>query len=134
MEEELFPHRMSSNNPNQLEEERRLCYVGMTRAMQQLYLTYAETLTTLWSGTLSKGIKILDEIPKEHLSYVRHTPKVTTTNAATFRLGQPIIHPKFGEGIVLNYEPDDQGGRIQIRFHHHGVKWLLAQYANLTNA
>lgn len=134
MEEELFPHRMSSNNPNQLEEERRLCYVGMTRAMQQLYLTYAETRQLYGQEHYQRASRFLDEIPKEHLSYVRHTPKVTTTNAATFRLGQPIIHPKFGEGIVLNYEPDDQGGRIQIRFHHHGVKWLLAQYANLTNA
>lgn len=131
MEEELFPHRMSSNDERQLEEERRLCYVGMTRAMHQLYLTYAETRNLYGQEHYQRPSRFLDEIPKEYLAHVRLKSTPKTTQNTQYRLGQPISHPQFGEGVVLNFEPDDQGGRIQIRFHQHGVKWLLAQYAKL---
>jgi DNA helicase-2/ATP-dependent DNA helicase PcrA len=144
MEEGLFPHAMSKELAG-LEEERRLCYVGMTRAMRKLYLTYAESRRLHGSEVFHRPSRFLQEIPQELLQPVRLTTKVTLPFAAQatfsrsntaagdtgFALGQRVRHEKFGEGTVLNYEGSGAHARIQVKFNKTGVKWLVLSYANL---
>jgi DNA helicase-2/ATP-dependent DNA helicase PcrA len=143
LEEGLFPHKMSSSDPDRLEEERRLCYVGMTRAMQKLCLTYAEVRRLYGHETYQRASRFLEEIPKEFLEEVRlgrtnestsrsfSKPTPSTKPHVPYGLGRRVRHPKFGEGVVLNCEGNLEEGRVQVKFHNAGVKWLLLQYANL---
>lgn len=144
MEEGLFPHIMSSQQPEQLEEERRLCYVGMTRAMHKLYVTYAETRYLRGHEMHQRPSRFLREIPREHLKEVRLKTKISrpVTFAATssvkltpapdnsFPLGSRVRHANFGEGVVLGREGSGSHARIQVRFNN-GTKWLVMSYANL---
>ena len=146
VEEGLFPHSMSAEDPERLEEERRLCYVGMTRAMMQLYLTYAESRRLHGSETYPLPSRFLREIPGELIEEVRARPNVSrpyspghgslnsAQEAAGLRLGQRVLHPKFGEGVVLNAEGQGNGARVQVNFADAGAKWLVVAYANLTPA
>ena len=146
MEEGLFPHSMSSDDPERLEEERRLCYVGMTRAMQQLYLSHAESRRLHGSETYPLPSRFLREIPGDVIEEVRaraqvsrpYTPAGGSLNQAQeitgFQLGQRVAHPKFGEGVVLNAEGQGAGARIQVNFEAVGSKWLVVAYANLSPA
>lgn len=145
MEEGLFPHQMSLKEQSGLEEERRLCYVGMTRAMQKLYLTHAESRRLHGSETYNHPSRFIQEIPEQFLQTVRMTAQVTrpqlvkvaNKNAAGdtgFNLGQRVFHPKFGEGTIINYEGSGAHARIQVKFKREGVKWLVASYANLQAA
>ena len=146
MEEGLFPHRMSAEEPGRLEEERRLCYVGITRAMRQLYLTYAETRRLHGNDTYNRPSRFLQEIPGEFLTEVRmggavnrsyghKTPasgsRLVEVRVAGLRLGQRVRHAKFGEGVVLQSEGDGDRARVQINFADLGAKWLMMGYANL---
>lgn len=139
MEEGLFPHQMSLNEGN-LSEERRLCYVGITRAMKHLYISYAETRRLYGRETRNKPSRFITEIPSELLQEVRLggaiiCPVATQTNRALsehdFSLGQRVHHDIFGEGIIVNYEGEGKQARIQINFETESTKWLMAQYANL---
>lgn len=138
MEEGLFPHKMSLDDGN-LEEERRLCYVGITRAMQQLYLTYAESRRLYGMENRSAPSRFIREIPKELLQEVRLggriTRPVTLTSAAVadqeISLGQRVHHNVFGEGIVVNHEGTGKQARVQVNFDTEGSKWLMMAYANL---
>lgn len=141
LEEELFPHKMSSRDPKQLEEERRLCYVGMTRARKSLFLTYAECRRLYGNENYQQASRFIYEIPAELKHEIRlhntsnyqnntHQPTAKQTGTS-FQLGQHIKHPKFGEGVILNFEGNKESGRVQVRFYEHGVKWLLCQYAKL---
>jgi DNA helicase II / ATP-dependent DNA helicase PcrA len=143
VEEGLFPHSMSADDPARLEEERRLCYVGMTRAMSQLFLTYAESRRLHGSEHYPMPSRFLREIPAGLVEEVRARPSVSrpyggaggldAAQAETgLRLGQRVQHPKFGEGIVLNAEGQGNGARVQINFEAVGAKWLVVAYANLT--
>lgn len=145
MEEGLFPHKMSMEDPDGLEEERRLCYVGITRAMQQLYLTYAENRRLYGQDTMNRSSRFLREIPKELLEEVRLSasvsrPVTATSRAVTsagvpgteLRLGQRIEHELFGEGVVLNFEGQGAQARVQVNFDDKGSKWLMVAYAKLT--
>ena len=146
MEEGLFPHSMSAEDPERLEEERRLCYVGMTRAMVQLYLTHAESRRLHGSESYPLPSRFLREIPLELVEEVRARPNVTrpytaaagslsaAQEAAGFRLGQRVQHPKFGAGVVLNAEGQGSGARVQVNFEAAGAKWLVVAYANLSPA
>ncbi|MCB1644554.1 MAG: DNA helicase II [Pseudomonadales bacterium] len=151
MEEGLFPHQMSMDDPARLEEERRLCYVGITRAMQQLYLTYAESRRMNGQENYNRVSRFVKEIPAETIQEVRLqnsvarpalTPAMSTgsslRNAAVdgtdFSLGQRVVHNKFGEGVVLNYEGEGKQARIQVNFDSAGSKWLMLGYANLQPA
>jgi len=146
MEEGLFPHRMSADDPERLEEERRLCYVGMTRAMRQLYLCHAESRRLHGSETYPLPSRFLREIPGEVIEEIRARPQVSRpyTPAAGslssaqemtgFELGQRVEHPKFGAGIVLNAEGQGSGARVQVNFEAVGPKWLVVAYANLSPA
>jgi DNA helicase-2/ATP-dependent DNA helicase PcrA len=143
VEEGLFPHSMSAEDPERLEEERRLCYVGMTRAMQQLYLTYAETRRLHGSETYPLPSRFLREIPTDVIEEVRTRPSVSrpyasptgslqnAENSSGFRLGQRVSHHKFGVGTVLNAEGQGAATRVQVNFESAGTKWLVVSYANL---
>ncbi len=143
VEEGLFPHSMSSDDPERLEEERRLCYVGMTRAMQQLYLSHAESRRLHGSDTYPMPSRFLREIPVDLVEEIRSRPDVSrpvVTPAGGFNmaeevtgfcLGQRVAHPKFGEGVVLNAEGQGSSARVQINFETAGAKWLVVAYANL---
>ena len=143
MEEGLFPHSMSAEDPERLEEERRLCYVGMTRAMVQLYLSHAESRRLHGSESYPLPSRFLREIPADLIEEVRARPNISrpyapssgslsaAQDAAGFRLGQRVAHPKFGEGVVLNAEGQGNGARVQVNFEAAGAKWLVVAYANL---
>ena len=146
MEEGLFPHRMSSEDPGRLEEERRLAYVGITRAMQELYLTYAESRRLHGQDTYNRPSRFLLEIPQDLLSEVRM--KASTQGlfsggyaggggggmfeetADGIRMGQRVMHGKYGEGVVLQFEGNGERAKVQVNFAE-GAKWLMVGYANL---
>ena len=140
MEENLFPHRMSLEEPGRLEEERRLCYVGITRAMEKLMITYAESRRLHGSETFNAPSRFIREIPAELLHEVRlHTtisrPVSSLTQARVpdteLNLGQQVYHQIFGEGVVLNFEGRGASARVEVNFDTEGSKWLVLQYANL---
>lgn len=143
MEEGLFPHQMSMEEPHQLEEERRLCYVGMTRAMRELFLTYAESRRLHGTETYHKASRFIREIPAELMQEIRLRIKVSRPVSVTparstfvaqetgFSLGQRVTHQKFGEGVVINYEGHSVHARVQVKFRNAGTKWLVLNYANL---
>ena len=142
MEEGLFPGRQSMEEPGRLEEERRLCYVGMTRAMQKLVISYAEIRRQYGREEYHRPSRFLSELPAELLDEIRpkarfqapvsrHTaPSVVEESG--FRLGQNVNHPKFGSGIILAVEGGGAHTRVQVKFSLHGSKWLVLAYANLT--
>ncbi|MBQ74194.1 MAG: DNA helicase II [Gammaproteobacteria bacterium] len=149
MEEGLFPHRMSIEEPGRLEEERRLCYVGVTRAMEQLYLTYAEARRMHGSDTYNRPSRFVAEIPEQLILEIRsqNTLVRPVTSARSrgltaiardaevdgtgLKLGQRVIHAKFGEGTVVNYEGAGKQARVQVNFVGTGSKWLMTAYAKL---
>ena len=139
MEENLFPHKMAKDEPGRLEEERRLCYVGITRAKQQLVLTYAESRRLHGIESFNMPSRFIGEIPAEHLEEVRvrsqiSRPVVDSRSqpaASGLQLGQRVAHKTFGEGTVLQVEGQGQNARIQINFDLAGSKWLVLQYAGL---
>ncbi|UTC24699.1 UvrD-helicase domain-containing protein [Candidatus Comchoanobacter bicostacola] len=138
VEEDLFPHKMTHADPAQVEEERRLCYVGMTRARTQLYISYAETRRQFGQEHYQRPSRFIQEIPQDALESIRLGNAQTayptqSNNAYHFKLGQTVFHKKFGEGIVLNYEEDGDNSRVHVRFSQAGAKWLLCAYANLAN-
>lgn len=140
-EEGLFPSQQSIEDPGRLEEERRLCYVGMTRAMENLCLTYAESRRMWGRETYPKASRFLREIPVETLQEVRMRAQVSRPVSYTgtaeqgdpglYRLGQRVRHEKFGEGVVLQREGSGAQERIQINFQAVGIKWLMLSYAKL---
>lgn len=143
MEEGLFPSQRSLEEAGRLEEERRLCYVGMTRAMQKLNLLYAESRRLFGRETFSRPSRFIREIPPGTVREVRARAAISrpisiSSNAdsrlaqnAAFKLGQRVQHAKFGDGIVLRNEGDGQQARVQVNFEEVGVKWLMVAYANL---
>ncbi|MGH8245252.1 MAG: 3'-5' exonuclease, partial [Gammaproteobacteria bacterium] len=143
MEEGLFPHQHSSQDTAQLEEERRLCYVGITRAQRRLMLTYAQHRRLHGSEYYPRPSRFLRELPAKLIDEVRLGGTVTRALfrrddspefAEGFRLGQRVVHAKFGEGVVLNVEGHGSHARIQVNFEQAGSKWLVLAYANLQPA
>jgi DNA helicase-2/ATP-dependent DNA helicase PcrA len=128
-----------------LEEERRLAYVGTTRAMKQLYLTYAEKRVLHGMERYGTPSRFIDEIPGELVEEVR--PKAQVSRPAVgsgffrapaaespvpgMKLGTRVRHGKFGDGIILNIEGQGAQARIQVNFEQQGAKWLMLSYANL---
>ncbi len=145
LEESLFPHGRSMESVSQLEEERRLCYVAITRAMEKLYITHAESRRLHGTDTFNPPSRFLREIPKDLINEIR--PRAQTNipyNRKDFEetktefkeemgisLGQKVQHKKFGEGIVLNFEGSSDSARVQVNFDESGTKWLVMAYANL---
>jgi DNA helicase-2/ATP-dependent DNA helicase PcrA len=145
MEDGLFPHRRSvEESGGQLEEERRLCYVGMTRAREQLYISYAETRRMYGSQNHCRPSRFIDEMPAELLEEIRpriaaHRPYVPARPAAAviqgqdwpYKLGQNVSHTKFGEGTIMAFEGSGEHTRVHVNFYDAGAKWLVLAYANL---
>ena len=140
MEENLFPHRMSVEEPGRLEEERRLCYVGITRAKEKLVITYAECRRLHGSDSYNSPSRFVREIPAQLLQEVRlrgsvAQPVSSLTQARVpdteLSLGQRVYHQVFGEGVVLNFEGRGASARVEVNFDTEGGKWLVLQYANL---
>ncbi len=152
MEEGLFPHMLSRDDPSRIEEERRLCYVGMTRAMKNLHLTMAETRRMHGNETYQRPSRFVTEIPEHLLDEVRVRTRVSrpqsarpntkpafnmgmgATSVGGYSIGQRVIHKKFGEGVVVNFEGSGTHARIQVNFAEHGLKWLVVAYAKLQSA
>ncbi len=142
LEEGLFPSSMSMEEPGRLEEERRLCYVGITRARQQLVITYAESRRQYGSDSYNPPSRFISEIPAELIAEVRPRamvtqPKRSLKETSTFeeeigiKIGSRVSHAKFGEGIVLDCEGKGSSARVQVHFEQAGSKWLVIAYANL---
>ena len=137
MEEGLFPHQKSVEEPGRLSEERRLAYVGMTRAMEVLYLTYAESRRLHGQTMFGRPSRFVGELPPELIQDVR--PRVDVSRPRAPRaggsglpsLGSRVRHAKFGAGTVLTVEGQGDNARIQINFDDAGPKWLVAGYATL---
>ncbi len=142
MEDGLFPHQRSAADLSSLEEERRLCYVGATRAMRRLYITYAEQRRLYGIDTYGQPSRFIGELPPELIEEVR--PRLQVSRPAylgrkpledsptpAMRMGSRVRHTKFGDGVVLSFEGNGPHARIQVNFERQGTKWLMLSYANL---
>jgi len=156
LEEGLFPHENSLNEADGVEEERRLMYVALTRARQQLTLTRAEN--RMLHGQIRYGMRsrFIDEIPEALCKFLsaepapyapKHTerynaprssapverqPEMKRSESVPFSIGQSVSHSKFGSGVVLQYEGRGTDARVQVNFRDAGVKWMALHYAHLT--
>ena len=149
MEEGLFPHQRSSEEPSRMEEERRLCYVGITRAREELVVTCAEVRRLFgYEEKRNPRSRFIGEIPKELIEEIRPkanfsrpiiqtSPRLgrqTTEVDTGLFVGQSVSHARFGQGIVLNLEGQGPQSRVQVNFEAAGSKWLIASMANLQPA
>ena len=137
MEEGIFPSKQSNEDFAKLEEERRLCYVGMTRAMKKLVLSHAEIRRQYGREEYHRPSRFIRELPTEFIDEIRVKTKSsvnpsTVQNSTGFNLGQNVQHAKFGAGVVLAIEGSGASARVQVKFASHGIKWLVLAYANLT--
>lgn len=146
VEEGIFPSGMSFDE-GRLQEERRLAYVGITRAKQKLTLSYAECRRLYGKEERHLPSRFIAELPTEHLREVRlrgniqrPTASATnfslkasacSTNGCEWKMGQKVRHAKFGQGTVINVEGSGEHTRLQIAFVQQGIKWLVAKVANL---
>jgi DNA helicase-2/ATP-dependent DNA helicase PcrA len=142
LEDGLFPSQKSLDEPGRLEEERRLAYVGITRARQTLVLSYAESRRLHGSETYNRPSRFLHELPRELLHEVRPRVQVSRPlyagrfvddggDAMPIKLGQHVRHASFGDGIVIDAEGSGAHARVQVNFENSGAKWLVVAYANL---
>ena len=150
MEEGLFPHQRSSEEPGRMEEERRLCYVGITRAREQLVLTSAEVRRLYGNESYNPLSRFVREIPDELKQEIRPKAQFSrpvmqvapSRNMGQARaredtglaVGQSVNHARFGDGIVINLEGQGAQSRVQVNFEKEGSKWLIASMANLQPA
>jgi DNA helicase II / ATP-dependent DNA helicase PcrA len=145
MEDGLFPHQRSLDDPDQLEEERRLCYVGITRAKQLLTLTFAQHRRMHGSDYYPQASRFISEIPADLINEIRLggasvSQEIFSRNSellqeeSDFSLGQRVSHNRFGEGVVLNLEGSGSHARVQVNFEQAGNKWLVLAYAGLQSA
>lgn len=130
LEEGIFPHSRSLNERDGLEEERRLCYVGMTRAKERLYLTYAYTRLLFGQRLISKPSRFVEEIP-EHLLESTVASKTGSGGLKAVYPGEVVYHEKWGEGMVLEVEGSDENAVATINFSGLGIKRLLLAYTPL---
>jgi len=151
LEEGLFPHEQSVLEDDGLEEERRLMYVAITRARTRLYLSFAQTRMLHGQTRYNVASRFLDELPegvvkrltprmgREKFDKAAWAPAPAKTHGAKvpghgFRIGQSVLHPKFGQGVIVNAEGSGPDARLQINFGKQGMKWLAIEYAKLTSA
>ena len=148
VEDGLFPHQRSIADPQGLEEERRLCYVGITRAKQTLYITHAEQRRLHGMDNFAQPSRFIAEIPSEHIEEIRprvqvsrplHASRPTRRNRISgavendygARLGQRVRHKKYGDGVITNFEGEGAHARVEVNFETAGTKMLIMSYANL---
>ena len=152
MEDGLFPHQRSVTEAGgRLEEERRLCYVGMTRAREHLCLSHAEVRRMFGSENHCRPSRFLNEIPSGLIQEIRprmqvqrpwasaKAPEYRKSNSNIkqdwpFQLGQSVNHKKFGNGTVISFEGSGEHARVQVNFNRAGAKWLVLAYANLNTS
>src|SRR6266702_2754251 len=151
LEEGLFPPEQSVLEDDGLEAERRLMYVAITRARMRLYLSFAQTRMLHGQTRYNVASRFLDELPegvvkrltprmgrgrRDDAAWVAEPAKVhkTTALAHGFRIGQSVLHPKFGQGVIVSAEGSGADARLQINFGKQGMKWLALEYAKLTAA
>ena len=145
VEEGMFPSLQSAGEIDRLEEERRLCYVGITRAMEKLYICNAESRRLYGQEKYHKPSRFIKELPDECVEEIRMTTSVSrpqTQNHGRFshqaqkaavqetglNLGQRVMHEKFGEGTILHFEGQNV---VHVNFDEVGTKQLMMNYANL---
>lgn len=152
LEQGLFPHKNALQDfvGGRLEEERRLCYVGITRARQQLHLSHAECRTIYGRSEVSYPSQFLSEIPASLVSQVRaaannlsptahsgaqnnigYRPDYGSDDDVEVYIGQRVSHKKFGEGLVIDIEGSGARARVQVSFDNNGTRWLMLNIANL---
>ena len=148
MEEGLFPHQRSSEEPGKMEEERRLCYVGITRAREQLVVTSAEVRRLYGAENYNMLSRFIREIPDEYIEEIRPKAQFSRPGVQAVSsirrdqaaadtglfVGQRVNHARFGDGVVLNMEGQGAQSRVQVNFEEAGSKWLIASMANLQAA
>ena len=148
MEEGLFPHQRSAEEPGKMEEERRLCYVGITRAREQLIVTSAEVRRLYGTENYNLASRFIRELPDDTMQEIRPKAQFSRpTYHDTGQLGreqaevdtglfvgQLVSHAKFGAGIILNLEGQGGQSRVQVNFEDAGSKWLMVDLANLLPA
>ncbi|WP_293005265.1 UvrD-helicase domain-containing protein [Nitrosomonas sp.] len=157
MEEGLFPHENSLNESNGIAEERRLMYVAMTRARRRLYLSFTQSRMLHGQTRYNIASRFFDEIPQSCLKWLQPTPRSLNTSyysnsanqtaanvlrassniqsrsaSSAWRIGQNVMHAKFGVGVIVSCEGCGSDARVQVNFDHVGMKWLLLEYAKLT--
>jgi DNA helicase-2/ATP-dependent DNA helicase PcrA len=152
LEEGLFPHEQSVTEPEGLEEERRLAYVAITRARHRLYLSHAQTRMLHGQTRYNIPSRFLEEIPQALMKWL--TPRFSRQKAFSpdfsrqtrttlprpardvggFRIGQNVMHPKFGPGVIIDAEGNGNDARVQVNFGNQGVKWLAVAVAKLQAA
>ncbi len=154
LEEGLFPHEQSRNEDDGLEEERRLMYVAITRARARLYLSFAQNRMLHGQTRYNVASRFLDEIPAGLVKWLtprlgreplpepvlasardaampKAAPRATQTG---WRIGQNVVHAKFGQGVIVDAEGQGPDARLQINFGRQGMKWLALEYAKLSAA
>ena len=148
LEEGLFPHDQSVTEDDGLEEERRLMYVAITRARTRLYLSFAQTRLLHGQTRYNVASRFIDEVPADVIKWL--TPRVGARKfddvawapqptkapkpqpaAHGYRIGQAVVHPKFGQGMIVDAEGSGTEARLQINFGGQGMKWLALEYAKL---
>nr|WP_294867289.1 UvrD-helicase domain-containing protein [uncultured Pseudogulbenkiania sp.] len=153
LEEGLFPHENSFNDPKGLEEERRLMYVAVTRARKRLYLSSAQSRMLHGLSRYPIRSRFVDEVPGQLLHVLSATvkplpvshntrapwldqppPSRPSANLKGFAIGQSVTHAKFGLGVVIDAEGGGDDVRLHINFAEHGLKWLDLRYAKLSAA
>jgi DNA helicase-2/ATP-dependent DNA helicase PcrA len=156
LEEGLFPHENSINEARGLEEERRLMYVAVTRARQRLYLSFAQTRMLHGQTRYNLQSRFIDEIPANLLKWLTPrgrlpaaeppsgrryyepdfasapAPRRRQDDTGGFRIGQNVLHPRFGQGVIVSAEGSGGDARVQVNFGREGMKWLALAYAKLT--
>ncbi|HHT00383.1 MAG TPA: DNA helicase II, partial [Thiomicrospira sp.] len=147
VEEGMFPSQRSQDDPLGLEEERRLAYVGVTRAEKQLMITFANRRRLHGTEIYPTPSRFIKELPQDCIDFVRLSGSVQPTmsglsessvktaladdNQTGFEIGERVFHQKFGDGMVMGVEGSGEHARVQINFTHAGSKWLVMAYANL---
>ena len=146
VEEGMFPGQQSAEDEIRLAEERRLCYVAMTRAMQKLTICHAESRRLYGQEKFHSPSRFISELPEQDIEYIRLKTQVRRVQQPTLkqpslqgesqdllglRLGQQVKHPKFGEGIITAQEGSGENSRLQVHFKGVGSKWLMTAYARL---
>jgi len=154
LEEGLFPHEQSAMERDGLEEERRLAYVAITRARNRLYLSHAQTRMLHGQTRYNLASRFLEEVPQQLMKWLTprfsrrkafapFAPDFSRTNqpfplkkeasreVGGFRIGQNVVHPKFGSGVIVDAEGQGTDARVQVNFGSQGVKWLAVAVAKL---
>jgi ATP-dependent DNA helicase UvrD/PcrA len=153
LEEGLFPHENSLNQADGVEEERRLMYVALTRARRRLYLSHAQTRMLHGQTRYNIASRFLGEIP-ERLVRQLSPPRVQgwagrsggpavhtitaygapSPSSSPWRVGQDVLHPKFGPGVIVSVQGRGSDARVMVNFRQAGMKELALEYAKLTAA